>query len=122
MRWAVALLAVVEAGWMTFDGARALLVGDYVTPKTGTHAGQLGPWSALVRSVGIEPRSRFMKSTFVLYGLLWLIATAAFALKTPGSWWAMLVLATGSLWYLPIGTALGLIQIVLLFLFRFSPR
>jgi len=38
-------LAAVEAGWMLFDGSRALIVGDYVTAKSGPYAGQLGPWT-----------------------------------------------------------------------------
>ena len=64
LKWIIVLLAVTEAGWMTFDGLRALVVGDYVTPKTGEWAGQLGPWSRLVSAVGIEPRSTLMKCIF----------------------------------------------------------
>ncbi len=51
------LLAALEAGWMMFDGMRALIVGDYVTPKKGPYAGQLGPWSKLVSAIGLAPRS-----------------------------------------------------------------
>ena len=36
-------LAGVEAGWMVFDGTRALVVGDYVTPSSEEHAGEPGP-------------------------------------------------------------------------------
>jgi hypothetical protein len=43
-----------------YDGSRALIVGDYVTPKSGAYAGQLGPWAKLVAAVGIEPRSTVM--------------------------------------------------------------
>ena len=48
LRWIIAALALVEADWMTFDGARALIVDDYVTPKAGGYVGQLGPWTKLV--------------------------------------------------------------------------
>ncbi|MCL4704453.1 hypothetical protein KJ068_04780 [bacterium] len=41
MRWLVATLVILNAGGMTFEGTRALIVGDYVTPKSGAHAGQL---------------------------------------------------------------------------------
>jgi hypothetical protein len=44
LRWVVLVLALTEGGWMAYDGGRALLVGDYVTPSTGEYAGQLGPW------------------------------------------------------------------------------
>ncbi len=46
-------LAVSEAGYMAFDGSRALLVGTYITPQSGPFAGQLGPWSSLVANLGI---------------------------------------------------------------------
>jgi hypothetical protein len=57
LRWAVVVLAVLEAGWMVFDGARALVVGDYVTPSSGEYAGKLGPWAGLASALGVEPRS-----------------------------------------------------------------
>ncbi len=66
MVWAVAVLAVVVAGWFLFDGLYALITGDYVTPKSGEHAGQLGPWSSVVSAVGITPRSTAMKLIFVI--------------------------------------------------------
>jgi hypothetical protein len=67
--WIVAALVILNGGWMAFDGARALVVGDYVTPKTGQYAGQLGPWAKLIQAIGIEPRSTLMKSIFFIYGL-----------------------------------------------------
>lgn len=56
MHWlagVVLVLAFIEAGWMAFDGGRALVVGDYVTPRSGQYAGQLGPWAKVVSTVGI---------------------------------------------------------------------
>ena len=38
VRWPVITLALLDAGWMTFDGVRALAIGDYVTVD-----GKLGP-------------------------------------------------------------------------------
>jgi hypothetical protein len=80
MRWCVIVLAIALAGWMAFDGTRALLLGDYLTPKTGSHAGQLGPWSNIVQAVGIEPRSTFMKIFLALYGYTWLGLVVFYAL------------------------------------------
>ena len=56
--WILVLVALVlfEAGWMAFDGAHALVTGDYVTPSTGSYAGQLGPWADVVSAAGIGPR------------------------------------------------------------------
>jgi hypothetical protein len=34
-RAAVLILVLIEAGWMAFDGSRALVVGDLITPRSG---------------------------------------------------------------------------------------
>lgn len=114
LRWIVVASALVVAGWFAFDGGRALLVGDYVTPSSGPYAGQLGPWAGLVETVGIEPRSTAMKLVFLGYGAAWLAVVGAFVARREWSWKAMLVAAIGSLWYLPFGTLLGVVQIALL--------
>ena len=116
LRWVAAALAASEAGWMLFDGVRALLVGDYVTPRSGEHAGRLGPWTHAVSAVGIEPRSTAMKLVFVVYGAVWLAVVVAFAARQPWAWAAMLALAVGSLWYLVVGTAASAIVIAVLLL------
>jgi hypothetical protein len=114
--WALVSLALFEGGWLTFDGARALVVGDYVTPKSGEYAGQLGPWAKLVSAAGIDPRSTLMKSIHLGLGLVWLAVGTCFALGLPWARMAMLVCAVLSLWYLPFGTLIGIVQIVLLLL------
>jgi hypothetical protein len=117
MRWVVWLLclpAIAVGGWMLFDGMRALLVGDFVTPKQGDYAGRLGPWANLVSAVGLQPRSTVVKLIFVGYGLCYLAALAAYLLDVPGSWWALLLTALAGLWYLPVGTVANLVVVALL--------
>ncbi len=112
--WIVLVLALIEGGWLAFDGGRALVVGDYVTPSSGQHAGQLGQWAKVVAAVGIEPRSTLMKSIHVVLGAVWLGVMVCFALGVPWAWTGMLVCAVLGLWYLPFGTLLSIVQIVLL--------
>lgn len=112
--WIVLVLALIEGGWLAFDGSRALVVGDYVTPRSGQYAGQLGPWAKVVSAVGIEPRSALMKSIHVVLGAVWLGVMVCFALGVPWARTGMLVCAVLGLWYLPFGTLLSIIQIVLL--------
>jgi hypothetical protein len=119
LRWIIITLAFVNAGYMAFDGGRALLVGDYLRPHAGSHAGQLGPWSGLVSKVGIDPESATMKIIFLCYGLIWLGVIIAYAMKFPWATNIMLLCAIGSLWYLGPGTALSSIIIVLWVLARF---
>lgn len=114
--WIVLALAFIEGGWLAFDGGRALIAGDYITPKSGRFAGQLGPWSKLVKAVGIEPRSTLMKTIHVALGGAWLIIMICFALQLPWAWTGMLACAALALWYLPFGTFLSIIQIALLLL------
>ncbi|MGH9844081.1 MAG: hypothetical protein ACREEM_35570 [Blastocatellia bacterium] len=118
LRWVVVILAVTEAGWMAFDGTRALVVGDYVTPSSGDYAGRLGPWTKFASAVGIEPRSTLMKCIFVVYGFAWLIIIGSYAMKAPWAWWAMLVAAICSIWYLWIGTVTSVIVIILLLILK----
>ena len=118
LRVLVVILALLEAGWMTYDGSRALIVGDYVTPREGPHAGQLGPWKHAVSAVGIEPRSPGMKAFFVAYGIVWLIVIVAFIQRVSWASTGMLLAAVASLWYLPIGTACSLVVIAALLWLR----
>lgn len=117
MRWPpylIAMLVLWSAGFMAFDGVRAFVVGDYLTPKSGASAGQLGPWSNLVRAIGIDPRSNFMKGTHVVIGVVTLILLGCFLMKLPWASRALLVACLAGLWYLPFGTIANAITIALL--------
>jgi hypothetical protein len=115
LRWVAIALALVAAGFMIFDGTRALLVGDYLRPASGGYAGELGPWANIVEQLGIDPLSTGMKSFFVVYGAVWLIAIVWYVLNpAQGSWTAMLALTLASLWYLVIGTMVSILVAAIL--------
>jgi len=116
MNWVIVVLVVLTAGWMLFDGARALITGDYVTPATGPYVGQLGPWSKLVKAAGIEPRSTLMKSIFLVYGSIALVVALCFALGFSWARGALTVVCILGLWYLPVGTITNLIALILLWI------
>jgi hypothetical protein len=100
---------------MGLDGTRAFIVGDYVTPSAGSHAGQLGPWSDLLNAVGIDPRSTFAKALHIVSALLWLGAIASLAGRNRSAQRVLAIAAgTGSLWYLPFGTIGGVVTFLLL--------
>lgn len=113
-RWTVVVLAVANAGWMLFDGSRALVVGDYVTPSSGEYAGQLGPWAAVIEIVGLDPRSNVVKAVFVSYGIAGLLLAAGFAMNLPGTRQGLLILAVLGLWYVPFGTVANVLILMLL--------
>ena len=116
----IVILVMLNASWMLFDGIRALVDGYYVTPSSGEYAGQLGPWADLVKAAGIEPRSTFMKTVFIVYGVSALVAAIGFSLNR--SWGRNLLFATAilGLWYLPFGTVTNIIVLIVLFLNRSS--
>ena len=113
-RWIILGLVAFTAGWMLFDGLRALIVGDYVTPASGEYAGQLGPWAAVVNAVGIEPRSTWMKSVFLGYGLIALVLVVCYARGMAWARKALMPVCLLGLWYLPFGTLTNTICLILL--------
>lgn len=113
-RWFVVSLAGLLGGWMAYDGSRALLKGDYVTPSSGEHAGQLGGWSRVVSAVGLEPRSTFVKSAHVVLGIAWLVAAVGFLAGAGWAKWGIAGCAVASLWYVPFGTFLAIAELLVL--------
>ena len=119
LKWIVILLAFLNAGYMVVDGTKALVTGDYIRPKTGQYAGQLGPWTQAVEKVGIDPLSTAMKGVFVIWGLAGLIIAVCYALNLPWSWKGMMIYNICSLWYLFMGTGSSILQIILLLIILF---
>lgn len=106
-------LGALLGGWLTFDGTRAFVVGEYVTPSSGEYAGQLGPWSHLVAAAGLNPRSNVVKGIHVGLGLLWLGTVVAIAARWSRARWLAVGCAILSLWYLPMGTVVGVVTLLL---------
>lgn len=119
LKWIIIFSATANFGFMTFDGIRALTIGDYVRPKSGEYAGQLGPWSQVTRFVGINPESTLMKVLFVLWGVTGLAMALCFAFNFEWAWTGLLLVSISALWYLIPGTALNVIQIILLIIIKF---
>lgn len=114
LRLLVIILAVCNSVWMIFDGLRALTTGNYTVPSSGEYAGQLGPWAKIISYAGISPHSTFTKLFFVIYGLCWLIAAVYFYFEPGNGIFVMLFFAVVILWYAPIGSFFGLLQLILL--------
>jgi hypothetical protein len=119
MNWKSCLIAffiLTGAGYMVFDGIHAFATGDYVTPKSGAYAGQLGPWSKIIRTIGLDPRSGFVKCLFIFQGTATLFLLACYLLGLKWAKTALKIAALGELWYLPMGTINGILVLILLFL------
>lgn len=106
LNYAIFFTALLQGGWMIFDGIHVLAKGRYFGPP------QPGPWSRLVAAVGLDPMSLGMP--FILLGGLWLIGAGMTLVGQEWAWNLALGVAIASLWYLPIGTILAALMIGLL--------
>ena len=102
-------LAALSGGWMLLDGTRALVTGDYARID-----GELGPWAGLVEIVGLDAEGTTMKIVFVTYGVAQVGAAIGYSTRQRWGRPAMIATAVGSLWYLVLGTASGVLQLGLL--------
>lgn len=107
-------IAIINGGWMVVDGVRSLITGHYFTPNG--RPGKLGPWSFLVQAIGLDPYSILVKAVIALIGAAWLIGLALFWTGQDDRFTVMSVVAVFSLWYLPVGTALSIICLLLIYL------
>lgn len=114
LKWIVLGLALLQGGWLLFDGGRALIAGDYVTPTSGPRAGQLGPWSRIVSALGFQPRSTLIKCVHVVLGIAWLVSLVVLFLRPAVGWWFLAGCSVATLWYLPVGTVLSIAIMALL--------
>ncbi len=108
----ISLITLLVGGWMIFDGIHVLSTGKYFGPE------KPGPWIDLVTAMGLDP-FKFGVS-FITLGILWLGFTSAMLLGQNWAWYAAVITAVLTLWYLPVGTVLSVIFIVLLIVFRSS--
>ena len=100
--------------WLTFDGAHALITGDFVTPGSGAYAGQLRPWTVIPRAFGLDPRSVGVKLFFLIFGVTYVAALAVFVLRRAGSWLLLVACTAIALLYLPVGTLLSVVALGIL--------
>ncbi len=120
LRIIITLLSLLNAGYMAFDGGRALITGDYIRPANGDYAGQLGPWTKIVTAIGIDPMSTLMKSVFLIIGIYGILATLCFAFNVQSGWKLLLAFAILSIWNLMFGTISSALVIILLLIWRWK--
>ncbi len=102
-----ATLALAEGGFMILDSVHRLVTGDFLRL-----AGQLGPWSAIVSAVGIDPMST--GPAFLVLGIVYVIAAVGLLRGYRRGYPLTMGMAVGTLWYLVFGTVSSVAQILLL--------
>jgi len=106
MRTLLIVIAFLNGGFMLLDGIFVMLKGKYIGPE------KPGPWASLFNKLSINVFK--LGPLFVLYGLVWLLFL--YGLLTTQAWAYKLGLAISvlTLWYLPVGTVLSIITLIVL--------
>ncbi|REJ74477.1 MAG: hypothetical protein DWQ36_20460 [Acidobacteria bacterium] len=99
-----AVSSIVVGLWMFFDGCRPLLIGDYLTPASGQHAGRLGLWADALRWLGLDPRSAAVMLLHVVCGAALLAAWVALLRRAAKGSRYLLAASLLTAWYLPFST------------------
>lgn len=99
------IIALAVGGYMVFDGTAQVV--------TGSHVGLgFGPWSLFVSALGINPYS--MGFPFILLGLFSISFVIGVLMRQRWVWYGAIVPAAATLWYLPVGTKLSIVYILVL--------
>ena len=106
MKIIIIMLGLLNGGYMLLDGVFVMLKGKYIGPP------KPGPWANLFYKLNIDVFK--LGPLFIVFGLLWL--TFLFGLWTNQSWTFIfgVTISVLTLWYLPVGTIISLIILVLL--------
>jgi hypothetical protein len=106
----IAVLSLLNGGFMLADGIHVLLKGKYIGPP------KPGPWAMLFEKLHINVFR--LGPLFIAFGLVWLVFFFSFLTKQSWTYSLGIVVAFLTLWYLPVGTLISLIVLVLLLTMR----
>ena len=104
------ILSLLNGGFMVADGIYVILKGKYMGPP------KPGPWAMLFEKLGVNVFK--LGPLFVLFGLAWLLFLVACLTKQPWAWSMGIAVAVLTLWYLPVGTIISILVLVLLLTMR----
>jgi hypothetical protein len=106
MKLLLLIPGLINGGFMLLDGIYVLLKGKYIGPE------KPGPWANLFYGLNINVFK--LGLLFIIFGILWLLWV--YSLLTHQSWAYTLGLLVSvlTLWYLPFGTILSILVIIVL--------
>lgn len=110
MKIVLIISALANGGYMLLDGLYVMMKGKYIGPE------KPGPWSGLFELLHINVFQ--LGPLFIAYGIGWLVYLVSLLTAQSWSWTAGLVMGIATLWYLPFGTLLSIITLILLIGFR----
>jgi hypothetical protein len=106
MKIFIAILGLLNGGYMLLDGIFVLLKGKFIGPE------KPGPWANLFNKFNIDVFK--LGPLFIVFGCLWLTWIYGLWANQPWAYSFGLLMSLLTLWYLPIGTLFSIIIIVVL--------
>jgi hypothetical protein len=110
MKILIAILGILNGGYMLLDGIYVMVKGKYIGPE------KPGPWAEIFYKLNINVYN--LGWLFILYGLLWLLWLYSLWASKEWAYMYGLTLSILTLWYLPVGTLFSLVIIITLILAR----
>ena len=110
MKILITILGFLNGAYMLVDGIFVMLKGKYIGPE------KPGPWSEIFSAANINVFK--LGPLFIVFGILWL--TWLYSLWSARSWSITfgIIISILTLWYLPVGTLLSLIILIVLIFFK----
>ena len=106
MRYVVVALSLINGLWMLIDGIYVTLNGKYIGPE------RPGPWASLIGLTGLDVFK--LGPLFVVFGLAWVVFAGGFVFEKSWAWAFGILLSIATLWYLPFGTLISIVVLVVL--------
>jgi hypothetical protein len=110
MKTFIAILGMLNGGYMIADGIYVMMNGKYIGPE------KPGPWADLFTGSGIDVFS--LGPLFIIFGIAWQVWVYALLSRRKWYFGFGIFICIATLWYLTVGTAVSVIILVLLLLFR----
>jgi hypothetical protein len=110
MKTFIAILGMLNGGYMIADGIYVILNGKYIGPE------KPGPWADLITGTGIDVFS--LGPLFIVLGIAWQVWVYGLLTNRKWAFNYGIILCILTLWYLTVGTAVSLIILVILLISR----
>lgn len=112
MRFVLVILQALLGMWLLVGGVWALATDTYMAPAAGGDPAQLGQWVEAVEAAGMDPLGLPVRVGHVVTGIVALAAAYTMLAGWGTLAWVLGYLAAlALLWYVPWGTAVGLLTL-----------
>lgn len=106
MKWIIIALGLITGGFMLIDGIHVMLKGKYIGPP------EPGPWAGIFNKLKADVFK--LGPLFIAFGLAWLVFVASFWTQKTWAYPLGIAVSVLTLWYLPVGTIISVIVLILL--------